>query len=70
MWQLITSITLVIVSINQIYLVNRLRKQKQIINAIMDMLIKKWTLEQELNNTMINKYIDESISELFKREND
>lgn len=70
MVQLFNSIAITIIAINQIIIARRVYHHQKAISAIMDMLIKKWTMEMQMGQSLMDKYVDESLDQLFRREED
>lgn len=70
MLQIITSVCLLILSINQIFLVHKVRNQRNAITAIMDLLIKKWSMEMQVGQLHLDAMIDETIEKIRRGNND
>lgn len=70
MLQLFTSITCLLLALNQIVLVRRVKIQHKAISEIMELLIQKWSAEMQMGQALMEKYVDESLEQLFRKEQD
>ena len=70
MWQLLTSIAVIILSINQITLIKRLAQTRKTLNDVMDLLVAKWTAEQVVMQQQVNAIIDDTIDKIRRDSDD
>ena len=70
MWQLLTSIAVIILSINQITLIKRLAHTRKTLNDVMDLLVAKWTAEQVVMQQQVNAIIDDTIDKIRRDSDD
>lgn len=70
MWRLAVSVTLLLLSINNLLLWQKVRNQHKAISAIMDLLIKKWSMEMQIGQLHLDAMIDETIEKIRRDTND
>ena len=70
MWQLLTSVCVFILTINQITLIKRLAQTRKTLNDVMDLLVAKWTAEQVVMQQQVNAIIDDTIDKIRRDSDD
>ena len=70
MWQLLTSVCVAILTINQITLIKRLAQTRKTLNDVMDLLVAKWTAEQVVMQQQVNAIIDDTIDKIRRDSDD
>ena len=70
MWQLLTSVCVAILTINQITLIKRLAQTRKTLNDVMDLLVAKWTAEQVVMQQQVNATIDDTIDKIRRDSDD
>ena len=70
MLQLLTSISVIVIAINQLMLAKRLQQTRNALSDVMGLLVTKWTAEQVVMQQHVDAIIDDTIDKIRRDSDD